>query len=178
MQKMQKVLVSKIQRLLGRFFALKCSGIFILVIVSLFSLYVQADSNGSLKINTDILTNNHILSGGVGEFPIRGELFSTDLTKVSEQNREEEKSIIHQAERIDFSNQTKDISEDKQSKKLLFKDYQPQVITKNSQEDVQQTNMVFWFAVPLLFFLLLLGIFAGRWRVQYKRKKSRSENIR
>lgn len=170
MHKMQKVLVSKTQRLLGRFFALKCLGIVIFSIVFLFSFDVLADSNGSLKINTDILINNQILSGGVGEFPIRGELFSTDLTDLSEQNREEENSIVHRAENIDFSTQTKDNLEGNQSKKLLFENYQPQVITKNNQENAQQSNLVFWFVVPLMLVLLFIGIFAGRWRVQYKRK--------
>ncbi|MBC1925545.1 hypothetical protein [Listeria innocua] len=148
------------------------SFVFLLLLTSLlFTITVSADSDGSLILNTDILTKNQVQTSGVGEFPIRGELFSSQLTTLTEKNEIKQKEVIKNAKSIDFSNKNVDVSGGNQVKRLLFENYQPQVITKKNQEETEHVNLLLVIAVPSLFLLLGIGMFAGRWRAKSKRKK-------
>ncbi|GAB2023721.1 type VII secretion protein EssA [Pseudolactococcus yaeyamensis] len=174
MHKMLKVSDFKNERLLRCFFALKSFAIALVMIGILSAITVSADSDGSLTINTDILTNNQVQAGGVGDFPIRGELFSSALTEFSKQNSFKQNERIEQAKTIDFSIKSRDVSDDKQVKQLLFENYRPQVITTKNQENTKQSDYLFLIATLTMLFLGVVGIFAGRWRIKQKLKKQRT----
>jgi hypothetical protein len=134
---------------------------------------VLADSDGSLTINTDVLMKNQVQTAGVGDFSIRGELFSNALTALSEKNKSEQHALVHNVKNVDFSVKRKDTSDDNQVKQLLFENYQPQVLTKNSQNVTRKSNGTLLVGLLAVAVFLVLGISAGRWRSRQKSKKQR-----
>ena len=102
MHKMRKVLAFKSERLLRCFFSWK-SVVLILGMIGLFGpLTVRADSDGSLKIKSDMLTQNPIQLGGVGDFPIRGKLFSSEVSVLLDKKGFKHNEWMNQAKAIDF----------------------------------------------------------------------------
>lgn len=178
MHKMRKVLAFKSERLLRCFFSWK-SLVLILGMIGLFgSLTVQADSDGSLKIKSDMLTQNPIQLGGVGDFPIRGKLFSSEVSRLLDQKGFKHNEWINQAKGIDFSTTVKAISDGKQVKQLLFDTYQPRVITTNTQENNKQSNELLLLCFFGLLLLSVFGALFGRGYGIHKLKKQRRSRLK
>lgn len=175
MHKMRKVLDFKNERLLRCFFTWK-SFVLILGMIGLFgSLTVWADSDGSLKIKSDMLTQNLIQLGGVGDFPIRGKIFSSELSELLDQKNIKQREWINQAKAIDFSKKTKDVSGSKQIRQLLFDGYQPRVVANIAQENSKQSNNLLLLSIFCLLFLSVVGALLGRgYGIQKLRKQRRS----
>lgn len=174
MHKMLKVSDFKNEHLLRCFFVGKtlltcliCFGLFPFVTV-------LADSDGSLKLNTDVLTKNQVQLGGAGDFLIRGELFSTDLSERSQNKKNLEMSRINQVKTLDFSIRNKDSSGKHDVRQQLFEHYLPQVIKSRQSDHIKQSSVLFWLTVFSVPCLCLVGIGGGRWRVRYKRKKAKA----
>lgn len=178
MRKMRKVLAFKSERLLRCFFSWK-SVVLILGMIGLFgSLTVQADSDGSLKIKSDMLMQNPIQLGGVGDFPIRGKLFSSEVSELLDQKDMVYTGRINQAKAIDFSTTAKAVSDGKQVKQLLFDTYQSGVIAPNAQENNKQSNELLLLSFFGFLLLSVVGALLGRGYGIHKLKKTKKEPIK
>ena len=178
MHKMRKVLAFKSECLLRCFFSWK-SLVLILGMIGLFgSLTVQADSDGSLKIKSDMLTQNPIQLGGVGDFPIRGKLFSSEVSVLLDKKGFKHNEWMNQAKAIDFSTTAKAVSDGKQVKQLLFASYQPRVITTNTQENNKQSNELLLLSFFGLLLLSVFGALLGRGYGIHKQKKQRRSRLK
>ncbi|WP_172209901.1 type VII secretion protein EssA [Lactococcus hodotermopsidis] len=134
----------------------------------------SADSDGNLKLNTDVITNNQIQAGGSGEFPIRGHLFTQELDEQSEKLESERNQLIDDVKNVDFSVKSSDSKNDDKVKKLLFQEYQPQVIIVKDQEDSKQSNWFMMMNIVIIVVLLSVGIVTGKWWTKRKLRKGKS----
>ena len=178
MHKMRKVLAFKSERLLRCFFSWKSLVLILGMIGISGSLTVQADSDGSLKIKSDMLMQNPIQLGGVGDFPIRGKLFSSEVSKLLDQKDIAYTGWITQAKAIDFSTTAKAVSDGKQVKQLLFDTYQSDVIAPNAQENNKQSNELLLLSFFGLLLLSVLGALLGKGYGIHKLRKQRRNRLK
>ena len=90
MHKMHRALVFKHGRLSRRFLCI-CT-----LVVGVFAFSfpaVKGSADGKLKLNTDVLMNNGAGIGGSGEFPIRGQLFSSELEEQNQRFKESQAQL-------------------------------------------------------------------------------------
>ncbi|HBZ60774.1 MAG TPA: type VII secretion protein EssA [Lactococcus sp.] len=178
MPKMHKASDSNIERLLWRFFQrdiLIMKFVTFVLLLAIFSpINVKADSNGSLKLNTDILTGNQSQAGSVGDFPVRGRLFTKELEEQSKNLGLDSKQVVENIKTVDFSVKTDGTKSDSEVKKYLFQNYKSQVIISDNKEDSQQVSWFVMLSIPVMIVILFVGIFSGRWWTRKQRRKVRN----
>ncbi|MFC4652337.1 type VII secretion protein EssA [Lactococcus nasutitermitis] len=148
--------------------ALCCSFIFLISIKS------KADDNGSLQLNSNVVTNSN---GGVGtgsEFPIRNALFTTAMNqKVKAQMQDK---IPEQQKALNFSKQTVNSLYNTDTSKItkaLFVDYKPQVIASSTNENNTQKTLWYWLLLIIAIPLVFLAVFLGRKNAKRSLRKKR-----
>ena len=171
MHKMHRALVFKHGRLSRRFLCI-CT-----LVVGVFAFSfpaVKGSADGKLKLNTDVLTNNGTGVGGSGEFPIRGQLFSSELEEQNQRFKESQAQLAKQKQTINFEEKSTHSLDIKPATKNLFQDYQPQVIT--GAENSNEKNGLNFYMLGGVggIFLTLLGILIGN---RYAKKKRRRKRV-
>ena len=114
----------------------------------------------------------------MGDFPIRGKLFSSEVSKLLDQKDIAYTGWITQAKAIDFSTTAKAVSDGKQVQQLLFASYQPRVITTNTQENNKQSNELLLLSFFGLLLLSVLGVMLGRGYGIHKLRKQRRSRLK
>lgn len=147
---------------------------FVLLLAIFSPINVKADSNGSLKLNTDILTGNQSQAGSVGDFPVRGRLFTKELEEQSKNLGLDSKQVVENIKTVDFSVKTDGTKSDSEVKKYLFQNYKSQVIISDNKEDSQQVSWFVMLSIPVMIVILFVGIFSGRWWTRKQRRKVRN----
>ena len=146
------------------------SGLFFLLCVP---LSVCADSDGSLQLNSNLITNQSGENSGASDFEIRAQLFSKDLEQKTEDKAKQEAEITKVIDTIDF-NQDSQNELYKMSyrsvKMKLFKDYRQADIISNDLNSQSSTKGVIIILILTMPLLVLTG-FIARMFARRKRRK-------
>ena len=122
-----------------------------------------ADDNGSLQLNTDVITNSN---GGVGttsDFQIRNQLFTPTIDKIAKEQAQD--NVPKQRETLDFSKETTNALYNVNTTKVvkqLFVNYNPQVIASSTNTSNSKTMFWYWVISLVAVPLIVLAIFLGR----------------
>lgn len=133
---------------------------------------LSAQSTGSLKLKPDIITNDKVGNAGVGDFPIRGQLFLEKMNQtVKKKNHQDAdvlrlKSDIHFGIRMDKSKKSR-----RENIDFLFKDYHPTVILTETEVVVATRNWIILLLVIFFVLIALLGAYLGHWWAKRRRQQ-------
>lgn len=134
---------------------------------------VQADSKGSLQLNTTIITNQSASTSSVSDFEIRGQLFSPELTQKIQDKAKQIVNADQVIQEIDFSQKSQNKlyqTNFKQIKTTLFKAQHPALPsskTTKTQANNKGIIILLIFAIPLI----VSSGFIARWFVRRKRRR-------
>lgn len=127
-------------------------------------LHGVAQDSGSLQIKQDIIANDKVGNAGVGDFPIRGQLFLEKMNHKVQDIESQGLDTTALQSSIDF------LSTPDQSKKskrentdFLFKDYHPNVIFSEDESETTETS---WLVIILGIFFIAIAVFGailGNW---------------
>ena len=175
MYKMHRALVFKRGRLSRR---LLCICMLMIGVFAFSFPAVKGNADGNLQLNTDVLMNNGAGVGGSGEFPIRGQLFSSELEEQNQKLKESQVQLAKQKQTIKFDKTSTPALSLKPVTKNLFQNYQPQVISSSEKSDKKSEVNIYLVGVVGGVFLLLIGILIGnRWAKNKRRKKRVGNNV-
>lgn len=127
-------------------------------------LHILAQGTGSLQIKQDIISNDKVGNAGVGDFPIRGQLFLEKMNHKVEEIENQGLDTTALQSSIDFlaaPNQSK--KSKRENTDFLFKDYRPNVIFSESESETAGTN---WLVIFLGIFFIVIAVFGailGNW---------------
>lgn len=121
-----------------------------------------ADDDGNLQLNSNIITNSDGGLSSTTDFPIRNELFTAKINQVVKEQMQDK--VIDHKKTLDFSkkdeNNLYDTNTDKVVK-VLFTNYNPQIISSNSENQRSQSTIWYWVvcfgAIPLTVLAVILG---------------------
>ncbi|MFK4926813.1 type VII secretion protein EssA [Lactococcus garvieae] len=133
---------------------------------------VLGDSDGSLHLQSERLTNQSAGSADVSDFPIRAQLFSTSLEEKVQEKIKKETEVGRHTQKLDFNKklENKHYTMNIQPvKSELFKDYE-QTSVASSRKDREDKNTGVFVLLALAIPLMLLTGFAGR---RFARRKRR-----
>ncbi len=181
MHKMRKVLDSKCKRPCGAFlfFVRKMkklkklmlySAIFFLLTVPLF---VRAESNGSLQLNSDMITNQSIGGATSSDFIIRSQLFSKRMMEKVQEKEQRDAENTKIIQNVDFNqaSQNKLFQVNYQGLKTeLFKSYNQTTIGSGEAQSKTNNRGVLILMILALPLLILTAYIAKRF-TRRKRKK-------
>lgn len=169
MHKMHKALVFKDERLIRRFLCI-CT----LIVAASILLFpaVKGYADGSLKLNTDILTNNESGVGGSGEFSIRALLFSKELDEQNQKIQNTQEQVIKNKKEIIFNEKSTQQLDRKVLIKKLFQNYQPQIIEHSGNYEQKEKNNFYLIGILVGPFLTLLGIIFGNKRAKSRQRRT------
>ncbi|MCL2676623.1 MAG: type VII secretion protein EssA [Streptococcaceae bacterium] len=146
----------------------KIKFILFLAVISflLFPITVLANGDGSLILNSNMITNQSAGTGTVSDFPIRSQLFSQELTTRANEKNQAQANVEKQIESVDFkkdSMNTLYIADYQNLQTKLFHHYN-QINVDSSDTNTQAKNneiiIILIVAVPLM---ILTGFVARRW---------------
>lgn len=147
----------------------------VLLGLSLFlGVKVSADDNGSLELNTNILTNSEGGVGATGDFPIRNELFTDTLNQTAQAQMQDQ--IPAHRKTLDFSKQADSQLYNTNTERIsqkLFTNYQPQVLTSRNSSNNQVTRIWLWLLASLAIPLVILALYLGKQNAKRRLKKKR-----
>jgi hypothetical protein len=138
---------------------------------------VAAQNDGSLKIDSTILTNQISGTGDLSEFPIRGQLFSPMFDGKIKERKQETQNITNLKQTIDFQKnadkQLHNLNTD-EVKMNLFKNYSNQNISMTTSK--QDGNKNEWLIVAFLSLpLLFLTGFVAKHLTRRKKRHERTD---
>lgn len=134
-----------------------------------------ADSDGSLQLNSDLITTQSGEGATTSEFAIRAKLFSKDLDNKTQDKIKNSEKVTEHIANIDFNNKSQNKlykTNYRSIKTELFKNYsQTNVSTDDSKKTSSINGMLILFilAIPLL---VLTGVVA---RNLTRRKRKNNE---
>lgn len=132
-----------------------------------------ADSDGSLQLNSDIITAQSKGEGGNSEFAIRAKLFSNELTKKTQEKAKNAASIPNYINDINFDQRhvNKLYQENYQSLKSdLFKNYNQTHIGTTELEQSSEKKSLLLLLILALPLMILTGLVARSWTRRKRRK--------
>lgn len=168
MHRMHKALVFNNRRLSRRFLCI-C-----MLLIGAFAFSfpaVEGHADGSLKLNTDVLMNNGGDIGGTGDFPIRGQLFSSEIEEQNKKLHENQAEVGKHKKTIDFKEKSTESLNTKSMTNNLFHEYQPQVITTAESTGKKDVLSLYILIIVGGIVLTFLGILVGNRRVKRKRRR-------
>ena len=146
------------------------SGVFLILISP---LGVHADSDGSLQLNSDMITNQSGGTSSVSDFAIRSQLFSKDLEAKVEEKSQKEANATKSIQNADFNqrqlNRLYQVNH-QNVKTELFIHYGPTGFASDetyTQNATRGMLILLFLAVPLL---VLTGFVAKRFARRKRRK--------
>lgn len=127
-------------------------------------LHGVTQDSGSLQIKQDIIANDKVGNAGVGDFPIRGQLFLEKMNHKVQDIESQGLDTTALQSSIDFLS-TPDHS--KKSKRentdFLFKDYHPNVIFSEDEIEAVETSWVVIILGVFFIAIAILGAILGNW---------------
>lgn len=127
-------------------------------------LHGVAQDSGSLQIKQDIIANDKVGNAGVGDFPIRGQLFLEKMNHKVQDLESQDIDIASLQASIDFlatADQSK--KSKRENTDFLFKDYRPNVIFSEDESETTETS---WLVIILGIFFIAIAVFGailGNW---------------
>ncbi|MFJ3426627.1 hypothetical protein [Leifsonia aquatica] len=118
--------------------------------------------DGSLDLNADILVDESVGTGSVGDFAVRGRLFSVDLSARADEQREASAARLDVADSLTFEPPDAGAESYEAVRAGLFADYTSDMHsqTVESREESPVLHLLVLVAgVPLV---VLIGVFLGR----------------
>jgi len=138
-------------------------------------LRVFASNDGSLSLDANVL-NNQTAGTSVGDFPIKGELFSPRINEIVFTQNKEQAQVTEKIKDITFEG-TEEFGNQVDYKKLerqLFKDYTSSINNSSVEKRATQADFSFWVLLGSALPLILLSMFLAKKRAQrISRKKLR-----
>lgn len=124
---------------------------------------------GRLNLNSDVLVNEAVDTGTVGNFAIRGRLFSPEINTRAEAQQAAAASRLDAVGQLSFTDTRFTGDEYQEVRTALFADYSPEARSGTRDEQVS-TQLVFVFTLALGI-PLVLGGGAALGRAWAKRKR-------
>ena len=143
------------------------------VCIMLLPSVALADSDGSLQLNTTVITNQSGDGSSGSEFDIRGQLFSETLTKKIQERADQTVSCRQLIQKLDFNQTSQNALYQKDYQPLktnLFKTYnQAHLPVAKSTQSSDTKPMVFLLvlALPLL---ILTAVVSRIWTRRKRRR--------
>lgn len=139
-------------------------------------LFVRAESDGSLQLNSDMITNQSIGGATSSDFVIRSQLFSKRMMEKVQEKEQREAENIKIIQNVDFNqeSQNKLFQANYQSLKTeLFKDYnQKNIGTSELQTKMNNRGMLILMILALP--LMILTAYSAKRFTRRKRKNEKS----
>lgn len=135
---------------------------------------VSADSDGSLQLNSDMITTQSGAGSSTSDFAIRSQLFSKDLDKKAQEKVKSGEEATKHIDEIDFNkeSQNKLYKANYQSLKTeLFKNYSQTNVASNDSKKTSKNNGMLILLIMALPLMILTGVVA-RSLTRRKRRKA------
>ncbi|PPF22182.1 hypothetical protein C5C18_14945 [Rathayibacter tritici] len=130
---------------------------------------IDDDGEGRLDLDTNVLVDESVGTASSGEFRIRGDLFSADVSARAQQEQEAAAERLTVATTLDFG-RVKTSVDYQQVRAALFGDYSSRDALKVTQEESEASpasyGVVVAVAVPVV---LVVGVLLGRFWARRKR---------
>lgn len=119
---------------------------------------------GQLGLNTAVLVNDSVGEGYTGDFPIRGSLFSADLSARVQEQREASTEQVAFARTLNFARSETNTGNFHLVRAALFENYSSQEVPRAARETHTTSSVLYGvaavLAVPVVVVVgLLLGVF-------------------
>ncbi|MEY8443302.1 type VII secretion protein EssA [Lactococcus ileimucosae] len=137
------------------------------------SVSVQGDSDGSLQLQSEMITNQSGGGASVSEFGIRSQLFSTPLYEKEKEKEKQEAETLKHVQAIDFNknSQNKLYKTNVQNVRTeLFKDYKQANVASTSLNTEAKTKGMLVLLIVAIPLMVLTGFVARRF-ARRKRKR-------
>ena len=137
------------------------------------SASVLGDSDGSLQLQSEMITNQSGGGASVSEFGIRSQLFSTSLYEKEEEKEKQVAETLKHVQAIDFNknSQNKLYKTNVQNVRTeLFKDYKQANVASTSSGTEVKTKGILVLLILAIPLMVLTG-FAARRFARRKRKR-------
>jgi hypothetical protein len=131
-----------------------------------------ATSEGSLVLDTNVLNNQETSVGRTNDFPIRAQLFSTQMDEQIKLQLEKKEAVAKQIAQVDFEQESTNqlfVENYEVAKSRLFENYKSTSFGDEEQGSQSVNNQLWFLLVIALPLLLLTNIFA-----KYLARKRRS----
>ena len=133
----------------------------------------DGDDAGQLGLNTTVLVNDSVGTGSLGEFAIRGSLFSADLSARVQEQREAAADRLTVARTLDFAHGDTSTVDYRPVRAALFEGYTSQEGPRAAQERNEASPAFFGVAAVIAVPRVLgAGLLAGRLWARRKRAAS------
>ncbi|MFT4189016.1 MAG: hypothetical protein QM621_10605 [Aeromicrobium sp.] len=133
----------------------------------------EGQGGGQLDLNTTVLVNDPVSAGSVGDFPIRGSLFSADFAALLQEQQRRAAERLSVAETLDFTKTESGAAEYEPVRAVLFEDYTPREVFSSAGDEQRSSSLLYIAAavvgVPLT---LVAGVLMGRFWARRKRAVS------
>lgn len=134
---------------------------------------VFADSDGSLQLNSDMITTQSGAGSSTSDFAIRSQLFSKDLDNKTQEKAKSAKEVTKYINEINFNKKSQNqlYQTNYQSLKTeLFKNYSQTNVASNDSKGTSKNNGVLILLIMALPLMILTGVVA-RSLTRRKRRK-------
>lgn len=134
---------------------------------------VSADSDGSLQLNSDMITTQSGAGSSTSDFAIRSQLFSKDLDKKAQEKVKSGEEATKHIDEIDFNkeSQNKLYKANYQSLKTeLFKNYIQTNVASNDSKETSKNNGMLILLIMALPLMILTGVVARNLTRRKRRK--------
>jgi type VII secretion protein EssA len=134
---------------------------------------VSADSDGSLQLNSGMITTQSGAGSSTSDFAIRSQLFSKDLDKKAQEKVKSGEEATKHIDEIDFNkeSQNKLYKANYQSLKTeLFKNYIQTNVASNDSKETSKNNGMLILLIMALPLMILTGVVARNLTRRKRRK--------
>lgn len=139
-------------------------------------LFVRAESDGSLQLNSDMITNQSIGGATSSDFAIRSQLFSKKMLEKVQEKEQREAEKIKTIQNVDFNQESQNKlfqANYQRIKTELFKDYnQTNIGTSEAQTKMNNRGMLILMILALP--LMILTAYSAKRFTRRKRKNEKS----
>ncbi|GAB2025546.1 type VII secretion protein EssA [Lactovum odontotermitis] len=154
-----------------------------LMFIVFFTVFLQgpeisaATNDGQLVLDPNIITNSGGGIGTTGDFPVRNQLFTDEMTQRVKNSKQEQLKIPDTKASLTFSKQTQKglyTEETVSLVKKLFVNYQPVVIPSKTEQTGRSNTLWYWIICAAGFPLCFLAVYLGR-KSGHRRARKRKE---
>ncbi|MDN6029627.1 MAG: type VII secretion protein EssA [Alkalibacterium sp.] len=143
------------------------------VCIMLLPSVTLANSDGSLQLNTTVITNQSGDGSSGSEFDIRGQLFSQTLTKRIQERADQTVSCHQVIQKIDFNRTSQNALYQKDYQPLktnLFKTYNQAYLPVAKVAQSSDTRPMFFLLVLALPLMILTAVMSKIWTRRKRRR--------
>lgn len=134
---------------------------------------VFADSDGSLQLNSDMITTQSGAGSSTSDFAIRSQLFSKDLDNKTHEKAKSAEEVTKHINEIDFNKKSQNQLYQTNYRNLkteLFKNYSQTNVTSDDEKQVSKNVGMFILLMIALPLMILTGVIARNLTRRKRRK--------